>query len=251
MPWLPTDVSTFGKDIDTLFYLVLAATGIAFVLTEVALIVFVIRYRRRRDGAGDRKAAYVHGSRRLEITWTLVAVVLFAGLALIQMGTWTYIKQDFPPADQSVLVDVTAKQFEWHARYPGPDRQFGQVDDTLISKENPLGVVAEDPAAQDDVIAPVNTLHVPVNQNVIVFLRSRDQPSKEVIHSFFVPQLRVKEDVVPGQTNKIWFNATQVGAYEIACAELCGLGHYRMRATVTVETPEAFEAWLQQVKAEQ
>jgi cytochrome c oxidase subunit 2 len=247
MPWLPSDASTFGPDIDRLFYLILAATGIAFVLTEGALILFIARYRRRQD----RKAVPIHGNRRLEITWTLGAVVLFAGLAFIQQGTWSYIKQRFPPEDQSVLVEVTAKQFEWHVRYPGTDRRFGQVDDALISRENPLGVVAEDPAAQDDIIAPVNTLHVPVNQDIIVYLRSRDLGFKQVIHSFFVPQLRVKQDAVPGQTIKVWFNAIQTGAYEIACAELCGLGHYRMRATVTVETPEAFEAWLQKITAEQ
>jgi cytochrome c oxidase subunit 2 len=249
MPWLPTDVSTFGKDIDALFYVILVATGIAFVLTEVVLIVFAIRYRRRSDR--DRKAVYVHGSRRLEITWTVIAIVLFAGLAIIQAGTWSFIKQGFPPEDQSVLVEVTAKQFEWHVRYPGPDRQFGQADDALISRDNPLGLVETDPAAADDIIAPVNTLHVPVNQNILIFLKSRDQEFKEVIHSFFVPQLRVKQDAVPGQTIKVWFNATQTGAYEIACAELCGLGHYRMRATVTVEALEAFDGWLQKVKAEQ
>ncbi|MBI4788887.1 MAG: cytochrome c oxidase subunit II [Chloroflexi bacterium] len=247
MPWLPPNVSTFGSDIDSLFYLVLFATGIAFVLTEAALIIFLVRYRHREG----RQATFIHSNRRLEIGWTVVAGVSFFSLALIQQGTWSFIKGSSPPEDQSVLVEVTSRQFEWHVRYPGPDRQFGRVDSARISSNNPLGVDAADPAGQDDIIAPVNSLHVPVNQNILILLRSRDQAFKEVIHSFFVPQLRLKQDALPGQTTKVWFNATQTGSYEIACAELCGLGHYRMRAALTVETREQFEAWLQKVKAGQ
>ncbi|MBI3538480.1 MAG: cytochrome c oxidase subunit II [Chloroflexi bacterium] len=246
MPWLPPNVSTFGSDIDSLFYLVLFVTLIAFVLTEGALILFLVRYRRR-----EGKATYVHGNRRLEIAWTVVAIVAFFALAIIQAGTWANIKQNFPAEDKSVLVEVTARQFEWHIRYPGADRKFGRVDSTAISSSNPLGLDSSDAASKDDIIAPVNALHVPVNQNILIFLKSRDKEFKEVIHSFFVPQLRLKQDAVPGQTIKVWFNATQTGAYEIACAELCGLGHYRMRAMLTVETPEQFEAWLQKTKSSQ
>ena len=247
MPWLPPNISTFGKDVDSLFYLVLAATMIAFVLTEAALFVFLARYRHREG----RKAAYVHGHRNLEVTWTVGAGVLWAGLALIQVGTWWNIKGSFPPEDSSVLVELTARQFEWQARYPGPDRAFGAVDSTLISSSNPLGLVSNDAAGKDDIVGPINTVHVPVNQNILVFLRSRAQDYKEVIHSFFVPQLRLKQDAVPGLTIKVWFNAIQSGTYEIACAELCGLGHYRMRAMLTVEAQDQFNAWLQKTKAGQ
>ncbi len=247
MPWLPPNISTFGRDIDTLFDLVLFATLAAFVFTEVALLVFLVRFRHRTD----RKARFIHGHPSLEVTWTIGAGVLWAGLALIQVGTWFNIKANFPPEDQAVLVEVTARQFEWHVRYPGPDRKFGKVDSALISPSNPLGVEATDTAGKDDIIAPVNTLHVPVNQNILIFLRSRDRDYKEVIHSFFVPQLRLKQDAVPGMTIRVWFNATQPGTYEIACAELCGLGHYRMRAMLTVETSDQFEAWLKKTKAEQ
>ncbi len=247
MPWLLPTVSTFGRDIDALFYLVLYITLGAFILTEAALIFFLIRYRRREG----QKAAYVHGNRRLEIAWTIVPGLMWAGLALIQQGTWSSIKQTFPPEDKSVLVEVTARQFEWQARYPGPDRKFGKVDSTLISPNNRLGADSTDPDGKDDIIAPVNTVHVPVNQNILIFLRSRSTADKEVIHSFFVPQLRLKQDAVPGLTIKVWFNATQTGVYEIACAELCGLGHYRMRANLTVETQEQFEAWLQRIQTNQ
>jgi cytochrome c oxidase subunit 2 len=247
MPWLPPNVSTFGNEIDSLFYLVLIVTGIAFVLTEVALVYFVIRYRRR-DG---QKATYVHGNHRLEIAWTLVAIFAFFGLALIQFPTWWAIKGSTPPEDKSILVEVTARQFEWHVRYPGPDGKFGKVDSALISTANPLGLDPNDPAVKDDIIAPVNSLHVPVNQNILIFLKSRDKDFKEVIHSFFVPQLRLKQDALPGQTIKVWFNAIRTGSYELACAQLCGLGHYRMRAMLTVETQEQFDAWLQKIKTGQ
>jgi cytochrome c oxidase subunit 2 len=247
MPWLLPDVSTFGRDIDSLFYLVLAVTGVAFVLTEAALIIFLIRYRRREG----RKAAYVHGNRRLEIGWTAVAIVAFFSLAVIQAGTWSAIKVNFPAEDKAVLVEITARQFAWHARYPGPDRTFGQVDSNLISTDNPLGIVSTDPNGQDDILAPEGSVHVPVNQDILIFLRSRDIAEHEVIHSFFVPALRLKQDAVPGRTIKVWFNATRTGDYEIACAELCGLGHYRMRAVLTVETEDQFAAWLQKTKAEQ
>ena len=247
MPWLPPNVSTFGKDIDALFYLVLVVTLIGFVLTEVALAVFLIRYRGREG----RKASYVHGHHGLEVFWTVGAGVLWAGLALIQVGTWQNMKQNFPAEDKAVVVEVTARQFEWHVRYPGADRVFGKVDSEKISPTNGLGIDATDPAGKDDIIAPVNTLHVPVNRDILIFLRSRDREFKEVIHSFFVPQLRLKQDAVPGMTIRVWFNATQPGTYEIACAELCGLGHYRMRALLSVEAQDQFEAWLQKTRISQ
>lgn len=113
------------------------------------------------------------------------------------------------------MISVEAEQFEWFATYPGPDGQFETVD---------------------DMEAPINVVHVPVNQPVIIRLTSRD-----VLHSFFVPVLRLKQDAIPGTIIPVWFEATKVGEYEIACAELCGLGHYRMRGLLRVESEADFQ----------
>ena len=211
------NISTFGGQVDALFTLVLALTGVAFVLTEGALIYFILRYRRR----AKEKARYVHGNRRLEILWTVIPGLLFFGLAILQTGTWREIMIDLPPASESLVMSLEATQFEWHPTYPGPDGRLG---------------------TEDDIEAPVNVIHVPVNRKVIVHLTSED-----VLHSFFVPALRVKHDAVPGQTISLWFEAIETGEFEIACAELCGLGHYRMRAFLTVEEDEAFASWLDEI----
>jgi cytochrome c oxidase subunit 2 len=212
-------ISTFGDQIDSLYRLVFAFTVLAFILTEGALIYFLFRYRRR----GAEKARYVHGNRRLEIVWTVIPGLLFFGLAIYQTGTWRLIRQELPPESESLVIFLEAEQFKWFPTYPGPDGRLGTAD---------------------DIAAPENTVHVPVNQKVIIKLASRD-----VLHSFFVPVLRVKQDVIPGRTVALWFEATQTGVYEIACAELCGLGHYRMRAFLTVEEPAEFQTWLDEVAA--
>lgn len=213
------NVSTFGGQVDSLYWLILIFTGAAFLLTEGALIYFLFRYRRRN---GD-KARYVHGNRRLEIIWTIIPGLLFFGLAVYQTGAWRQIKQQLPPQAESLLISIEAEQFEWFATYAGPDGEFG---------------------SEDDIEAPPNVIHVPVNEKVIVNLTSRD-----VLHSFFVPALRVKQDVVPGRTVQAWFEVTKPGEYEVACAELCGLGHYRMRAFLFAESDAEFQAWLEEIAA--
>ena len=221
MGGLLPNVSTFGPEVDFLFMVVLVVTGAAFVLVEGLLIYFLIRYR----GRPGQKAAYVHGNRNVEIAWTVIPGLMLFSLGLYQWNTWITIKQNLPDESRAVLIGVSAKQFEWHATYPGDDNRLDTAD---------------------DIVAPINALHVPIGQPVIVRLTSQD-----VIHSFFIPQLRVKQDAVPGMTIRVWFQATEAGEFEIACAELCGLGHYRMRGRVTAESPEAFAAWLAEVKAKQ
>jgi cytochrome c oxidase subunit 2 len=219
--WLPENIASFGREVDFLFYVILAITGIAFVLVQAALVYLLVRYRHREG----RRALYIHGSRRLELVWTIIPALILFSLALYQRSTWLKAKQGFPDETQAVVIRVFPEQFEWYVQYPGPDGVF----DT-----------------EDDIVPPVNVLHVPVNKPVLLLLESRD-----VIHSFFVPELRIKQDAVPGMTTRAWFQATKTGRYEIACAELCGLGHYRMRGFLTVETPEEFQAWLAEMKAAQ
>lgn len=208
------NISTFGAAVDSLYLMVLIVTGVAFFLVEGVLIYFLIRYRHREG----HKAVYTHGNRRVEILWTVVPGFMLFALAVYQYGAWTQIKIDLPDESEAVVILVEANQFEWFATYPGPD---GQLETT------------------DDIESPINTIHVPVNQKVIIRLTSVD-----VLHSFFVPALRLKQDAIPGTIILIWFEATQTGEYEIVCTELCGLGHYRMRGFLTVENETEFQTWL-------
>lgn len=208
---LPENVSTYGGQIDGLFRLILWITGVIFVVVEALLLFFLFRYRHREG----RVPRYTHGSNRLEVIWTIVPAVICVILALLSRRSWEEIKQRMPK--QAMNIEVTAEQFAWNIRYPGPDGKLDTSDD----------------------IVTLNQLHFPVGRAVIVSLHSKD-----VIHSFFLPEFRVKQDAVPGMTTRIWFEATRVGHWEIACAELCGLGHFRMKGFVTVETPEEFDRWL-------
>jgi cytochrome c oxidase subunit 2 len=214
---LPENVSTYGGQIDGLFRLILWITGVIFVVVELLLLYFLFRYRHREG----RTARYTHGSNRLEVIWTIVPAIICVVLALLSRRSWAEIKQNMP--QQAMNVEITAEQFAWNIRYPGPDGKLETPDD----------------------IVSLNQLHMPVGRPVIVTLHSKD-----VIHSFFLPEFRVKQDAVPGMTTRIWFEATRVGNWEIACAELCGLGHYRMKGFVTVETPEEFERWLAETARE-
>ena len=219
MGGLVEGLSTIAEPIDQIFMVVLVLTGIAFVLVEGILIYFLIRYRHRED----RKATYIHGDRRVEILWTVIPGLMLFGLAVFQYDTWIAAKIDFPPESASEVISVSANQFEWNATYAGADGELGTAD---------------------DIEAPINILHFPIGKPVIVKLQSTD-----VLHSFFIPVLRVKQDAVPGRPSEVWFEAIGEGEYELACAELCGLGHYRMRGLVTLETEEKFDAWLEEIAA--
>lgn len=210
---LPPGVSTFAPKIDFIYYVILTITGVAFFLVEGALVVFLVKYRARPG----RRAAYIHGSTRAEITWTSVTAVTVVVLGVMSVPVWNLVKgRNSVPADAYPLA-IQAQQFEWHVTYPGKDGQLGTADDFELR----------------------NQLHVVVNRPTVVMLTSID-----VIHSFFVPAWRLKQDAVPGLHIRVWFQPTQVGEFELGCAELCGLGHYRMRAQVFVHTREDYDRWL-------
>ena len=223
--WLPPNVSSYGHRVDDLFYLILWITAVAFVLTEVALFIFLILYREQEG----RKSQYIHGQRGMEILWTVVPGLILVFIAFTQKSTWDHIKDRASFPEAQFEVGLMARQFEWSFRYAGDDGELGTDDDIFAG----------------------NQLHVPVEQNVVVQLTSLD-----VLHSFFLPHLRLKQDAVPGMTIPVWFRAIKTTKqmreelgddsfeFEIACAELCGLGHYRMRGTLTVETPAEVQAWL-------
>ncbi|HMH81880.1 MAG TPA: cytochrome c oxidase subunit II [Gemmatimonadales bacterium] len=217
--WLPLKGSTFAGEVDGLFLAITIITGIAFVVVEVGLIWFVVKYRQRPG----RKAFYTHGNTRAEVIWTTIPAVTMVALGLISNHYWVKIKGRHSVPANAYPIAIHAKQFEWQVTYPGADGQLGTSDDFTVR----------------------NQLHVPVGRPVVVHLSAED-----VIHSFFVPVFRVKQDAVPGMQINSWFQATVPGNYELACAELCGLGHYRMRAQVFVHTQEDYDAWLKQAAQE-
>jgi cytochrome c oxidase subunit 2 len=211
--WLPENVSTYGADIDWLFSVIQWITGVTFLGVTVAMLAFLVKYRRREG----RRATYTHGNTVLEITWTIVPAIILIVLFMLSQATWWSIKGRQPASD--FRVQVTAKQFNWEVTYPGPDGQFGTADDLTLENE----------------------LHVPVDTVVLVSLQSKD-----VIHSFFLPNLRLKQDAVPGRVIPVWFQATKAGKYEIPCAELCGFGHSGMLGHLTVYPRDDYMRWVRE-----
>ena len=214
LSWLlPPGASTFVGEIDWLYNTILVICGIAFILTEAALVWFLVKYR----GRPGRKAVYTHGNATAEYIWTGVTSIVVVWIGLASAGGWHRIKgHDGAPAN-SYPLRITAKQFEWHITYPGRDGKIGTADDYTVRSQ----------------------LHLAVNRPVKIDLESED-----VIHSFFVPPFRIKQDAVPGMHIMVWFQPTQVGTFELGCAELCGLGHYRMRAVVTVHSQDDYDRWV-------
>jgi cytochrome c oxidase subunit 2 len=216
LSWLPESASTYGPEIDRIFYVIYYVTGAVFFAVQITLLAFLVRYRHRHG----RRATYTHGNTGLEIAWTIAPAVLLVILAFVSRNTWADIKQRVPPSD--VALHVTAKQFNWEVVYPGLDGKLDTEDDVTMD----------------------NDVHVPVGRTVRLLLSSRD-----VIHSFFIPNLRFKQDMVPGHDIPTWFKVTKPGRYEIPCAELCGFGHSGMRGWLHVHTPEDYERWVKENRA--
>ncbi len=221
LSWVMPDnaVSTFGPALDNMWLVILWITGIVFFITEITLVVFMVKYRHKEG----RKADYIHGSNKAEVVWTTITFVIVIGIAFYSKGLWDEIRDpDRIPAN-AYPIHMMATQFEWNATYAGADGQFDTSDD-FVSR---------------------NVLHIPVAQPVVVQLQAED-----VIHSFFLPEFRVKQDAVPGMITPVWFEATRTGEFTLACAELCGLGHYTMGGTVIVHSQADFQDWLAEQQAE-
>jgi cytochrome c oxidase subunit 2 len=239
--WLPHQASTFAPEIDGMFTAILIITGITFFLVEIGLIWFIIAYRERPG----RKAHYTHGSTKAEIIWTAIPAVTMVILGIASNGLWVKIKGRNSVPANAYPIGVHAKQFEWWFTYPGPDGKLGRTSPALVQKtSNPTGKDPADPAGNDDMVVR-NQMHIPVGRPVVAYLSAED-----VIHSFYVPEFRVRQDAVPGMEIRSWFEATVPGTYELGCSQLCGLGHYKMRAVVTVHTQSEFDSWLQQRAAQ-
>jgi len=234
--WFPILASEHGARIDSLFMAVLVVSGIAFVLVQGALGFFVARYGEN----GRERAAYWHDNPKAEAILLIITAVILTVLVFMGQRVWASIYFSDAPTD-ATIVEITGEQFLWNFHYAGPDGQFGRTDSKLITSTNNIGLDRDDPAAKDDIVS-IGNMHAPVNKPVRVRLRSKD-----VIHSFFLPNFRVKQDAVPGMGIEVWFTPTKAGPFEVACAELCGLGHYRMKAALTIdESQEKFNQWLEE-----
>jgi cytochrome c oxidase subunit 2 len=278
--WLPKNVASFGGDVDFLFYIILFFTGFFFILTEVILVVAMWKFGHDPN----RKATYVHGNHRLEVFWTVVPAGILLYIAFAQVPAWAHMKSAEPTswfvygkfkitdnANPDMVAQVTARQWEWRMRYSA-EKVKDETEDRLRLKPASPRDWADHP--QFDDVHGVNELHTWKDANVRVYLKTRD-----VIHSFFIPNLRLKQDALPGRTIAIWFKAIEANCkfddktkqtvpldvtewkagtdpwakskneWEIACAELCGSRHYAMRGRLYVhESEEDFRKWLDHAK---
>ena len=238
--WMPPLASLQGAPIDEQFKLTLTLVGIVFLLAQVVLGFLVWKYRGNRKQLSSRQFSE---SRRAEQWWTALTFLLFFVFAGTSARSWVQTHNIHTAADSKrpIDIEVTGTQFAWYFRYPGPDGIFGrtrpELVDASLGSAAAVGLDMNDPAARDDIVA--TSLVVPANRNVRLMLRAQD-----VIHSFFVPELRFKQDAVPGMAIPVIFTPNRQGNFEIACTALCGLGHYRMRALMKVVSEAEFQDWL-------
>ena len=235
--WLPPDLSKHGAQIDSLIGTVHWFMLLLFVGWGIYFVWVLLKFRARPGHTALYQPVKAVFSKYIE-----AGVVVFEAFLLFGLSSpiWAKYKNSPPTEAESVNVRVIAEQFAWSFHYPGPDGKFGRTAPELVAPDNLIGLDPNDPAGKDDVVT-TNEFHMPVNKPVITTVSSKD-----VIHSWNIPVLRVKQDTIPGARIPVWFEATQTGKYEIACAQLCGLGHYRMRGEVTIESQEEFAKWLKE-----
>jgi cytochrome c oxidase subunit 2 len=239
---LPVQASTYAQSIDFGINLIQAGMIIIFVIWGIFFTWCLFRFRSR----STPKAKYEESSNwksmvpDFAIAGLEVLLIIFYGIPV-----WSRIMQTLPDEGEANVVRVVAEQFAWNVHYPGPDGEFGRTDLSLVSKSNTVGLDRSAPYGKDDVVL-WNQLYLPMGKPSILHLSSKD-----VIHSFFVPSFRMKQDAVPGMVVQRWVEPTRIGKYEIGCAQLCGLGHYRMRGDVFVQPEDEFDRWLAEKSKEQ
>jgi cytochrome c oxidase subunit 2 len=231
---LPVAASTHAGDIDQLISLVHWLMLVLFVGWGAFFVFVLFRFRKSAHPTADYVGAKGKISKGLEIAVVVIEALL---LVVYAIPAWATRVKAFPAENEATVVKVVAEQFAWNVQYPGPDGKFGRTDVKLVSADNPLGLDRTDPAAKDD-ITTINQLNVPIDRPVLVHLSSKD-----VIHSFGLYEMRVKQDAIPGMSIPVWFIPNRTGEYEITCSQLCGLGHFRMRGFVTVQTAADFQKW--------
>ncbi|AYC30907.1 cytochrome B [Pseudomonas cavernae] len=231
-PWQVTPAASNWGSIDTTLLITLVITGLFFIVITVFMAVAVFRYRHK-EGA---RAAYQPENKKLE--WWLIGVTSVGIAGMLAPGLVVY--SDFVRVPKNAYeLEVIAQQWQWAFRFSGQDGKLGRSDVKWVDSTNSLGLDPKDPAGQDDVLIRNNEIRLPLDQPVKVLLRSKD-----VLHNFYIPQIRSKMDMVPGMVSYFWFTPTKTGKFEILCAEYCGLGHYSMRGHMIVEERDAFAQWL-------
>ena len=231
-PWTFTPIASNWGAIDFTIDITLWVTGFVFVAVNLFMAYAIIRYRHR-EGI---KADYEPENTKLEVWLTVITTILVA--ALLAPGLIVWAKFVTPP-ENAIEIEAIGQQWKWTFRLPGEDGDFGHTDARLITVDNPFGINPDDPSGQDDILVDDAIVHIPVNEPVLFWLRSKD-----VLHNFTVAQFRVKMDLVPGMETYMWLEPTVVGEYEILCEELCGIAHHAMRGRVVVDEPADYQAWV-------
>ena len=232
---LPVEASTHAAEIDQMLVLVHWLMLVLFVGWGAFFLYVLFRFRKGANPKADYAGAHGKISKGIEVAVVVAEMVL---LVFFAIPAWAR-RVTAPSENGAVVVRVVAEQFAWNAHYPGPDGKFGRTDPKLVAPDNPLGLDKTDPNSKDDVTT-INQLNLPIDRPILIHLSSKD-----VIHSFGVYELRVKQDAVPGMDIPVWFVANRAGQYDITCSQLCGLGHYRMRGTVIVQSQADFTAWME------
>jgi cytochrome c oxidase subunit 2 len=231
---LPTAASAHAGDVDHMIVLVHWLMLVLFVGWGLFFVFVLFRFRKRANPKASYNGAHGKFAKSTEVAVAIIEVILLVGYAI---PVWATRVKAFPSESEAVVVRVTGEQFSWNIHYHGPDGKFGRTDIKLVSADNPLGLDKSDPAAKDDVVT-INQLNLPVDRPVLVHLSSKD-----VIHSFGLYEMRVKQDAIPGMDIPVWFIPNKIGEFEITCSQLCGLGHFRMRGFLTVQSQADFTKW--------
>jgi cytochrome c oxidase subunit 2 len=237
--WLgmPVAASAHAGQIDVTMSLVHWLMLVLFLGWSIFFLFVLVRFRRSRHPKADYHGVRGWWSNLIEGGVLAAEVAL---LVLFSIPIWSSRVDALPSEREATVVRVIAEQFSWNAHYPGADGRFGRTDITLVGPDNPIGLDRDDPNGADD-ITTINQLNLPIGKPVLVFLSSKD-----VVHSFGLPQMRVKQDAVPGIVQPVWFTPTLEGTWDIACSQLCGLGHAQMRGIYTIQSQADYEAWLEE-----
>ena len=230
----PIQASTHAAEVDQMTVLVHWLMLVLFVGWGFFFLFVLFRFRKGANPKASYTGAHGKFAKSTEVAVALIEIAL---LVFYAIPAWATRVKAFPAESEAVVVRVIAEQFAWNIHYPGPDGKFGRTDIKLVSADNPIGLDRSDSAANDD-ITTINQLNLPVDRPVLVHLSSKD-----VIHSFGLYEMRVKQDAIPGMNIPVWFIPNRVGEYEIACSQLCGLGHFRMRGFVTIQAAGDYQKW--------
>lgn len=234
---LPIQASEHAPEIDEMIVLIHWLMAVLFVGWGTFYVYTLIRFRASANPKASYTGVTSHTSSYLEIGVAVIEAVLLIGFAI---PAWAHRVNDIPPEEEATVVNVIGKQFEWISHYPGADGRWGRRDISLITPTNNIGLDRSDPNGTDDIVS-INQLNLPINKPVIINLSSQD-----VIHSFGIAEMRVKQDAVPGLQIPVWWVPNVLGQFEVNCSQLCGLGHYRMRGFVTIMEQDEYDAWLEE-----